>query len=302
MESNQRDQTRACPHQAELREYLQKLFSIGPWEFSLPHSWGRETYTARGDGQVYFVKLGVEPARYLTMAAMGLTPPVVTTDQLEDGTTLIIQPYIDGRKPSWSDFQLYIDQFASLIGSIQRSSELMHILPTPASDSYRDLAQSDLRQLRQRWAEHKAQVPNVAGWVDDQLGRLEAQINTMDGAGAVVAHHDLCNPNWIISAMDKVYLIDLDDMAMDDPAADLGMIMWWYYPPELRPHFLHTAGYMNSDPLQTRMRLRMALHCLSIQLPRRDSFDQFEPGNFDTNLADFRAILAGQENPHGYKD
>jgi hypothetical protein len=44
----------------------------------------------------------------------------------------------------------------------------------------------------------------------------------------------------------------------------------------------------------------MALHCLSITLPRERSFDEFDPATYAESLVDFKAILAGEENPQGY--
>jgi hypothetical protein len=35
-------------------------------------------------------------------------------------------------------------------------------------------------------------------------------------------------------------------------------------------------------------------------LPRKGSFDSFKPKHFHEELDDFRAILAGRENPQGY--
>ena len=46
----------------------------------------------------------------------------------------------------------------------------------------------------------------------------------------------------------------------------------------------------------------MAMHCLHITLPREGSFDRFDPASFNESLEDFRAILAGEENPQGYED
>ena len=89
-------------------------------------------------------------------------------------------------------------------------------------------------------------------------------------------------------------------LALDDPAHDMGALLWWYYPPPLRGRFLAVAGYADSPDLRARMRARMALHCLSIVLPREQSFDRFDPARFPEQLTDFRAILAGEENPQGY--
>jgi hypothetical protein len=51
-----------------------------------------------------------------------------------------------------------------------------------------------------------------------------------------------------------------------------------------------------------RMRVRMAMHCLSITLPREQGFEKFDPVLFAEALTDFRAVLAGRENPQGYED
>jgi hypothetical protein len=65
---------------------------------------------------------------------------------------------------------------------------------------------------------------------------------------------------------------------------------------------LKIVGYANDEPFQIRMRLRMAMHCLSILLPRSQSFDQFDPNRFVESLTDFKAILAGKDNPQGYEN
>ncbi len=122
------------------------------------------------------------------------------------------------------------------------------------------------------------------------------------GSGLVASHNDICNANWLISSGGELYLIDLDSMTLDDPALDIGATLWWYYPPGLRNGFLADAGCSNDDSFTKRMQVRMAMHCLNILLPRPGSFDEFEPGAFAGSLTDFRAILAGQENPQGYHD
>ena len=59
---------------------------------------------------------------------------------------------------------------------------------------------------------------------------------------------------------------------------------------------------MSYDEFKFRMRVRMAIHCLEITLPREESFDRFDPESFDESLRDFKAVLGGKENPEGYID
>ncbi|HEX9092215.1 MAG TPA: phosphotransferase, partial [Anaerolineales bacterium] len=168
------------------------------------------------------------------------------------------------------------------------------------SNHYRVLAQQALEHLRLRWEQYKGLVPSLEALVDDSLASLESRIDQLKGAGVVASHNDICNANWIITPDGQIYLLDLDAMSMDDPACDLGALLWWYYPPELRPRFLDIAGYPGDEPFKQRMQVRMALHCLSITLPRENSFDQFNPFIYRDSLTDFFAVVAGKENPQGY--
>jgi aminoglycoside phosphotransferase (APT) family kinase protein len=140
----------------------------------------------------------------------------------------------------------------------------------------------------------------VANDVDQALARLQQEIQDFVGSGLVASHNDICNGNWLISSDGKVYLVDLEAMSLDDPAHDMGSLLWWYYPPDLRPEFLASAGYRYDESFQHRMRVRMGLHCLDILLPRVGSFDRFHATTFAEDLADFRAVVAGRENPQGY--
>ena len=131
---------------------------------------------------------------------------------------------------------------------------------------------------------------------------MAQQVQRFMGVGLVASHNDICNANWLVSPEGQFYLIDLKSMALDDPAVDIGATLWWYYPRSLRQRFLEILGYANDEAFQFRIRVRMAMHCLSILLPREQSFDRFASDAFARSLTDFRALLAGTENPQGYHD
>jgi hypothetical protein len=287
-------------HQRAVLRFLQKHLSIANWRFSLPPGSGMESYFAEGNGQAYFVKLGVPVERYLTMAEIGLTPPVVVNGQLDNGLSVVVQPLIAGRTPSRLDYHNQLTEFAECIRKMQYSQGAKQMLPRPASNLYRDAGLLALNRLRQKWDRYKAQVPRVAEFVDNSLGYLAQQISLFKGEGLVVSHGDICNANWLFAADGTIYLLDFESMSMDDPALDLGALLWWYYSPALRQRFLDVAGYRYDDEFKFRMRMRTAMHCLDITLPREHSFDHFDPSAYNESLRDFRAILKGKENPEGY--
>ena len=284
-------------HQSEVQVFLQATFGGGAWQLSLPHGWGGETYFAQHAEGAYFVKLGVQIARYQAMASLELTPPVLASGLLPDGVPLIVQPRIAGREPDRRDYRDGLDQVAATIHRTHTSPELQQVLPPAPSPLYREVGFEVLADIRQRWARCRALVPDVAGFIDDSLQALAGQVAAFEGAGLVAAHNDICNANWLLTDEGRWYLIDLEAMALGDPALDIGATLWWYYPPDLWPRFLELTGHADDAAFAWRMRVRMAMHCLHILLPRPNSFDRFDPDGFTHRLVDFRAALHGAPNP-----
>ncbi|MBE0431569.1 MAG: phosphotransferase [Dehalococcoidia bacterium] len=246
------------------------------------------------------MKVGADIPRYQVMASLDLTPAVIVRGYLADGTSILVQHYVDGRNPSRQDFCHLLDRIASVVNKVHHSPALKSILPPGESDTYRDAALAAARRVQHKWEGCRALVPAVADYLDDALSCLKQDIKEFAGSGLVASHNDICNSNWLIAPDGNVYLVDLEAMSLDDPAHDMGSLLWWYYPPELRPDFLTRAGYEYDEAFRSRMRARMALHCLDILLPRPRSFDRFDPDVFAEELADFRAVCAGRENPQGY--
>jgi thiamine kinase-like enzyme len=289
-------------HMSDVFAFLCENFPGKEWKISLPqHGSGQESFFAETDKLAFFVKLGVQVERYRVMFELGLSPRLVTTGSLADGTNLIIQEKVIGRHPSRKDFHCHLDQFAHAIGTTHRCENLKALLPQKISNRYIDACLESLSQIEKRWAFYKPLVkPACAVFVDEGIEYLREEIIQIQGAGLVASHNDVCDGNWLVSSDGKVYLIDYEDMSLGDPALDIGAILWWYYPPNLRAKFLEIAGYMNNADFLNRMRIRMAVHCLNIILPRENSFDHFDAGSFDESLDDFRAVLDGQDNPQGY--
>jgi hypothetical protein len=146
-------------HQPEVQAYLQKQFSSRRWKFTLPHGYGNESYFVSGNGQTYFVKLGVPVANYQAMASIGLAPSVIASGFLEDGTSLLVQPYITGRTPYRKDYRDNLEKFATMINQMHHNLEVRCVLPEAPSDQYSVLAYQSLTRVHHRWNLFKAQVP-----------------------------------------------------------------------------------------------------------------------------------------------
>lgn len=289
-------------HKEEVLAFLCREFSSGDWVFTTPHGHGQETYIARSGQEAVFIKLEAHVERYRALADSGITPPVLATGTLDDGVAILVQTAVTGRTPRWRDYRTHLEGFAAIIRRMHACPALQQILPPVTAQDYRQAALTFLAALHERWEKVKVLVPREADLVDYGLAILTEAAASLEGEGLVASHNDICNANWIITAEERLYLVDLESMSADDPAVDIGATLWWYVPPVLRPRFLQAAGHANEPGFDRRMQVRMAMHCLHILLPRQDTFDRFDAAGFATALIDFRACLAGGDNPHGYDD
>ena len=121
---------------------------------------------------------------------------------------------------------------ATLIRKMHHDTRLREMLPPAPSGLHKDAGLRALNFLRKRWQHHRAQVANVAEFVDRSLDELESQIGQFSMEGLVASHNDICNANWLFAEDGNIYIVDFESMSMDDPAFDLGALLWWYYPPE----------------------------------------------------------------------
>ena len=287
-------------HQQEVDAFLHKNLSIYDWKFSLPNGSGRESYFAHGYKRIYFVKVGVEVERYLAMAEIGLTPPVILHGQLDSGLSVMVQLFKKGREPSRADYHNHLTEVAQIVKQMHDSPRIRNILPATSSNLFQDAGKCAFDGLVHKWERYRTQVRGISEFVDSSLDHLAQQVDLFTGEGLVASHGDICNANWLFADDGSIYLLDFESLSMDDPAADMGALLWWYYPPGLRQRFLDSAGYRYDEEFRFRMQVRMAMHCLSIILPREGSFDTFGAERFSESLRDFRAVLDGKENPEGY--
>lgn len=287
-------------HQQEVKEFLAQAFGTAPWRLDLPQGRGHETYLARSGQLACFIKLGADLSRSRAMAALGLTPEVLASGRLADGVSLLVQAAIPGRSPTRQDYHAHLEQVAKIIETMHHSPLLQSTLPAPLTQEFSAAGLTALEHIQRRWLRCRPLVPQVAEYVDGGLEALKQQVQCFTGSGLVASHNDICNANWLVTEHGRWYLVDLEAMALDDPALDIGATLWWYYPARLRPRFLEISGYAGDEAFARRMQVRMAIHCLHILLPREQSFDRFSPEGFMADLVDFRAALAGEENPQGY--
>ncbi len=97
-----------------------------------------ESYFAQGNGQSYFVKVGVQVERYLAMAEIGLTPPVLVYGQLDNGLSVMVQRFVAGRTPTRPDYRNQLMEVAGLVHRMHSHSRVNEVLQEVSSNLYKD--------------------------------------------------------------------------------------------------------------------------------------------------------------------
>ena len=120
-------------HESEVKAFLRERFGIAGWAFALPRGSGHETYVARGGGQVLFVKVGAPVERTVAMSRVALTPPVLQTGRLADGSAIVVQPFLEGHHPGRSEYRERLEEIARIIWDMHRNSEVQATLPPALS-------------------------------------------------------------------------------------------------------------------------------------------------------------------------
>jgi hypothetical protein len=98
---------------------------------------GEETYFAHRNGSTYFVKSGAPSAISQAMTLVGVTPPVIAIGLMEDGTSLLVQSYVSGRKPSQKDYRDDLAQTTKIIDKTHQCPELKRLLPESPIENVR---------------------------------------------------------------------------------------------------------------------------------------------------------------------
>ena len=202
-------------NQQQVLAFLQDYFATSDWEFSIPQGSGKEKYLARAATRhgesACFVKLDVNIPVYQTVASLELTPPILASGCLQDGTPLIVQPAVKGRQPTWQDFSIHLDLFASTLQRLHHSPELRSLLAAPASETYRAAGLQFLNNIHLRWEAVKSHFsPEIDSIVLDHLERIAAQLRAAPGGGLVNTHTDPCNANWLLPGAGRAHHFIVD--------------------------------------------------------------------------------------------
>ena len=223
------------------------------------------------------------------------------------GQPVIVSEYVASPPLDRAWFHDHLRQAATLLARLHRDADLTDALEAMDRGQARSDCLAAARGARALLEERLVALA-AREWspaVADVLNRLTAHLawfgariqpNRAAFAGQRVGpvHGDVQRGNWLAGPDGRVYLVDWDKAWLDDPALDVGMLLYWYVDPALWPVFLReyaTGGDARPDvdALLIRARIRYPLHALSLclwaieELPRQEA--EGGPADLDQALA-----------------
>ncbi len=117
-----------------------------------------------------------------------------------------------------------------------------------------------------RWLEvGLAEVDEAREIVSDLMNRLDLLEHSTDRLGIIVpAHNDPNHGNFMVNRQGALRLIDFEELALNNPVADLGIFLTWYADTHRHRELLSEYPLADPEAVLGRMRIWVPLRYLNI--------------------------------------
>lgn len=203
----------------------------GNWHVTPPaHGSTGRAFVARQGHQAVFVKLGLVRPAFERLADLGVTPAIVGQGE-HNGEHFTIFQYIEGIVPDRNWMRENAGHIVDLLSVVQRDEPLRQQLATTAPvPSIGDHVAAVVARLTERTSQ--ASAPEFqSSEIEPSLQRLRTAHHAVDSVPLVPSHTDPSPPNLLVTP-GRTYLVDWDGIRLSDPLRDVGLILWWFVPPE----------------------------------------------------------------------
>lgn len=278
---------------SEIEFILRKETGISGWQISKPEQGlSKETYIAKSDKRIVFVKFDVNIPPLKRLSKLGLTPKVIATGVVHN-ENFVIQEFIEGIHPNRLWFESHIAQLARFIKIYHYDKQLIKLLAGNRKFRIQKQIKDDFRNIEEQ-IDEVALNQYETEIFKNSFNLLKKQGRDFSSINPAVIHADP-NLNNILVASDKIYMIDWDNVILSDPLRDIGLILWWYVPKAKWKTFFKYYGLDVNESVYNRLYFWVALRSLVISL-------WFIINKNDTKAAkeylrDFYTAVNKQDNP-----
>lgn len=224
------------------------------WEITPAGGATGEAFYAEYEDQRLFLKRNSSPF-LAVLSAEGIVPKLVWTKRLENGDVITAQQWLPGRELTPAEMNQEL--VAKLLKKIHCSKPMLGMLSRIENSPLHPetIFQSVVNELD----EQVRSLPQT----QKALNFLMSEALNVYCDEKVVCHGDVNHNNWLLAEDNQLYLIDWDGARIADPAIDLGLLLYWYIPPENWQDWLSMYGQELTDHLRLRMKWYVTVQTLS---------------------------------------
>jgi len=273
---------------------LEKHLPGRRWELQRPAAgWRKSCFVAISGDDKYFLKFDVPVELLKRLGEIRVAPKVLFSGEC-DGTPYVIQEFITGVQPqgrAW--MRRHVDDLVAIIKTYHEDGQLRAELAKTCPTNLKQHLSRDLRWLSRRFRHYRAaylQTPAIQRGYE----RLLSTSSALSSERLVPIHNDP-SPTNILLADGNFIFVDWDEITLSDPMRDIGLLLWWNFPPDQWRGFFEEYGMELTGPRLAKIYWFAARASLDIALWHAEH--GVDGQGFVT---DFLAALNGQPNPQGY--
>lgn len=218
----------------KIQHMLRNAGFTGDWNVApTAHGSTRRAFVARQGEESLFVKLGPVHPALDRLAEMGVTPSILARGD-HDGEEFTVSQYSWGVVANRAWIRKHADALVDLFNVVQQDGTLRALLgsASPAATLDEHLATVVTRLIVR--VEHASAPVFRSPGIRAALERLRATRHRVDDVPLVPAHTDP-HPANVLVTPERTYLVDWDGIRLSDPMRDIGLLLWWFMPPEEWP-------------------------------------------------------------------
>jgi aminoglycoside phosphotransferase (APT) family kinase protein len=278
----------------EAAAILQEWLPGHRWTIERPSAgWRKACYIAASAGEKCFIKFDVPISILRRLGEIRVAPRVLFSGT-RGGVSYVIQEFVSGLHPqSQAWMRQHVDALAAIVRTYHEDAGLRTQLARGCPTALRQHLAADMEWLARRFRECEAAYLRTAE-VRQGFDRLLDGAMAMQPEPLVPVHNDP-SPTNVLLVGGRFVFLDWDEVTLSDPMRDIGLLLWWNFPPAQWQVFFERYGLELSAARRQKIYWFAARASLDIALWHAE---HGADGNGFTE--DFLAAVKAEPNPKGY--
>ncbi|HLO17881.1 MAG TPA: aminoglycoside phosphotransferase family protein [Anaerolineales bacterium] len=273
---------------------FQKYLPNQKWKVRRPHGGNKKRcYIVSNRKDKYFIKFDIPSEILKRLGEIQVAPKVLFSGEY-GGQSFVIQEFINGHYPvdkAW--MRDNVDELIRIISLYHQDQELFRQLAEIFPTDFRRHIGQDLEYLGERLSKIDTGLLQTAK-MEEGFEQLKNMAQAFEAEPLVPIHNEP-NPSNMLVLGKKLIFVDWDEITLSDPMRDIGVVLWWNFPPEHWPAFLEKCGIEITKGLLDKIYWFSARASFEIVLWHAEH--HLDGQDF---IEDFCAALNKQPNPKGY--